>query len=133
MFYGECICDVNELFSRLSYLCHQQRLTDLAMISVMTLHAVRRMTLHAVRRMTLHAVRRMTLHAVRRMTLHAVRRMDLRYWLPFLALVSLSSSQCDLTPSEGQMTRRVTGISCLEYSYVAITFFQCALNCYPQA
>ena len=67
------------------------------------------------------------------MTLHAVIRMDPRYWLPLLALVSLSSSQCDLTPSQGQMTGRVTGISCLEYSYAAMTFLQCALKCYRQA
>ena len=67
------------------------------------------------------------------MTLHAVRTTELMYWLPLLAMVSLSSSQCVLTPSKGQMTGRVTGISCLEYSYPDVTFAQCALYCYLEA
>ena len=67
------------------------------------------------------------------MIAHAVRKTDLRYWLPLLAMVSVSSSQCNLTMSQGQMTGRVTGISCLEYSYPDVTFAQCTLHCYPQA
>ena len=44
---------------------------------------------------------------------------------------SLSSSLFDLTPSQDQMTGRITGISCLEYA--DMTFAQCALCCYPLA
>ena len=67
------------------------------------------------------------------LTLHAVRKMDIRFCLPLLLMVSLSSSECDLTPSPGQMTGRVTGMTCLEYAYANVTFFQCALQCYLQA
>ncbi|GFO46546.1 galectin [Plakobranchus ocellatus] len=61
----------------------------------------------------------------------APNRMYLRYWLPLILTLSLTSGECDLTPRyDSVVPGNVTGISCQEDHTPNMTSSRCVLLCH---